>query len=237
LKTTWGRVPLQGVWPLAPSFDTVGPMARDVAGLARGMALLEPGFVPAPPAPPRAGRFRVDADPRIAAAIDQALAMAEWDVVDIDLPLWGDATTAAGLLLVAEAWETDHELVARHPDTVGADVVGRLRLGASVDAGARDSARLVRERWCAQLAGVFEMVDVIVTPTLTVFPPPLAGGEELLMARCTLPVNLAGVPAVALPVPSAGPVPASIQLVGPGGSEDLLLGAGRHLEAAVSSGA
>src|SRR5580693_5536769 len=44
LKTTHGRVPLGGVWPLAPSLDTVGPMARDIAGLVTGMALLEPGF-------------------------------------------------------------------------------------------------------------------------------------------------------------------------------------------------
>ena len=44
LKTTWGRIPLDGVWPLAPSFDTVGPMARTVAGLVTGMQLLEPGF-------------------------------------------------------------------------------------------------------------------------------------------------------------------------------------------------
>jgi amidase len=46
LKTTWGRVPLTGVWPLAPSLDTIGPMARDVAGLELGMALLEPGRRP-----------------------------------------------------------------------------------------------------------------------------------------------------------------------------------------------
>ena len=51
LKTTWGRIPLTGVWPLAPSLDTVGPMARDVAGLAAGMALLEPGFTVAARAP------------------------------------------------------------------------------------------------------------------------------------------------------------------------------------------
>jgi amidase len=44
LKTTWGRIPLDDVWPLSPSFDTVGPMARDVAGLVVGMELLEPGF-------------------------------------------------------------------------------------------------------------------------------------------------------------------------------------------------
>ncbi len=52
LKTTHGRISLDGVWPLAPSLDTVGPMARDVAGVAAGMALLEPGFAldPAPAA-------------------------------------------------------------------------------------------------------------------------------------------------------------------------------------------
>src|SRR5579885_2835139 len=44
LKTTHGRVSLDGVWPLAPSFDTIGPMARDVAGVIAGMRLLEPGF-------------------------------------------------------------------------------------------------------------------------------------------------------------------------------------------------
>src|ERR1700722_2908676 len=46
LKTTHGRISTAGVWPLAPSLDTVGPMARDVAGVIAGMRLLEPGFVP-----------------------------------------------------------------------------------------------------------------------------------------------------------------------------------------------
>src|SRR5580704_2124212 len=47
LKTTAGRIPVAGVRPLAPSLDTVGPMAADVAGLVLGMQLLEPGFTPA----------------------------------------------------------------------------------------------------------------------------------------------------------------------------------------------
>src|ERR1044071_2420837 len=47
LKTTYGRVPLAGVWPLAPSLDTIGPMAATVDGLITGMRLLEPGVTPA----------------------------------------------------------------------------------------------------------------------------------------------------------------------------------------------
>ena len=235
LKTTWGRVPLGGVWPLSPSYDTVGPMARDVAGLVLGMELLEPGFAVGPPMPVRVGRLRVEAHPLIDAAIDDALARAEWEVTEIALPRWHDATAAAGLLLVTEAWETNRELVARRPGEVGADVVGRLRLGGSIDARGIESARAVAQEWGGCLEEIFSRVEFIATPTLTVFPPPLDGGEELLMARCTLPVNLAGVPALALPVPTAGALPASLQLIGPLHSEERLLAAGRILESAIST--
>ena len=49
----------------------------------------------------------------------------------------------------------------------------------------------------------------------------------------TSPVNLAGVPALALPVPTGGPLPASIQLIGPDGAEERLLAAGAVLEQAM----
>ena len=45
------------------------------------------------------------------------------------------------------------------------------------------------------------------------------------------PGGPAGVPALSLPVPSAGPLPASLQLIGPAGSEERLLSAGALLEA------
>ena len=64
----------------------------------------------------------------------------------------------------------------------------------------------------------------------------LDDANDLLVARCTLPVNLAGVPALSLPVPTTGPLPASVQLIGPAGSEERLLAAGVWLEGAVRSG-
>jgi amidase len=234
LKTTYGRVSLEGVWPLAPGFDTVGPMARDVKGLEVGMALLEPGFTVDDPAPLRVGRFRPDADPLVDAAVDAALAATEWEVVDVALPEWPEATGAAGVLLVAEAWDSDGALVEEAENHIGADVVARLRLGRDVGADAVAAALAVQRRWTDRLEELFARVDLLATPTLTVFPPPLGHGEELLMARCTLPVNLAGVPALALPVASAGGLPASLQLVGPHHSEGRLLAAGRVVEEATS---
>ena len=45
-KPTWGLVPAEGCFPLAPSYDHVGPMARDVEGCERMLQALAPGFEP-----------------------------------------------------------------------------------------------------------------------------------------------------------------------------------------------
>src|SRR5437899_4229857 len=84
LKTTHGRVSLEGVWPLAPSFDTVGPMAAAVAGLVIGMQLLEPGFAPSRAPARTVGRLRTSAHPALEAAVDAALRGAELEVVALD---------------------------------------------------------------------------------------------------------------------------------------------------------
>jgi amidase len=210
-------------------------MARDVGGLVVGMQLLEPGFSVAPQRSVRVGRLLVDAHPAIDAALDRALRASEWELSDLELPEWDAISASAGLLLVREAWESDAGVATRHPDKVGQDVLGRLRIGAAVDGGTIETARATVQAWRDRVEAVFSAVDVIATPTLTVFPPRLGQGEELLVARCTIPVNAAGVPAVVLPVPADAPVPASIQLIGPSGSEERLLAAALQLEAAIAT--
>jgi amidase len=235
LKTTWGRIPLDGVWPLAPSFDTVGPMARDVAGLALGMQLLEPGFAVAPASGVTIGRLRPPCDPLIDAAVDAALAATEWSRVDLALPEWDRATAEAGLLLVVEAWATNRDLVLRDPGGISDGVRERLQMGQTFSEATVAAAREGQRKWIDLLNQRFTRFDFLVTPTLAIFPPALEDANDLLVARCTLPVNLAGVPALSLPVPTGGPLPASVQLIGPAGSEERLLAAGATLEAAVRS--
>lgn len=238
LKTTWGRIPLEGVWPLSPSFDTIGPMARDVGGLVTGMQLLEPGFVPAEVGAGedlRFARLPVDADPAITAALDRALADVGWQYRALAVPGWDEALAQAGLLLVVEAWHTDRALAAEDPEGIGPDVRSRLEMGASFDDASVRAAWETQREWKATLERVFTEVDFLVSPTLTIFPPPLEDGDDLLVARCTLPVNLAGVPALSLPVPTGGAFPASLQLIGPAMSEERLLAAGALLEGAIDS--
>ncbi|HEX9529534.1 MAG TPA: amidase, partial [Acidimicrobiales bacterium] len=221
LKTTWGRVPLDGVWPLAPALDTVGPLARTVAEAATGLSLLDPGF--GGPSRPAAavGRLRVPGvDPEIDAAIDGALAASELEVHDIELPGW-DATTAPFLvLLLFGAWRADGHLIGS--PGVSPDIAARVLAGRDITDDQVATAGLERAAWCRELATLFARAEVIALPTLDRFPPEVADAADAHLNRLTSPWNLSGSPAISLPVPARGPLPASLQLAGPDLSEDVL---------------
>jgi amidase len=251
LKTTWGRIPVAGVRPLAPSLDTVGPMAADVAGLIAGMQLLEPGFtVSSPPGPLlearplRVGRLRVSAAPEVDDAVTAALRATSWEVTDLDPGEWLTATRWTGTLLVAEAYQSCHDIFERHGERLSADVARRLDAGRQVTPEALTAAAAARARWRGELTVLFQRFDLLACPVLSILPPALDRADQLLEARHTLPVNLAGVPALALPVPARGPgagrhsglaLPASLQLVSEWGSEERLLAAGAAAEAAIAA--
>ena len=240
LKTTWGRISLDGVHPLAPSLDSVGPMARDVNGLIAGMALLEPGFAVAAEAPRVVGRLAIDADPVVNSAIDRALGAAGFSVQPVTIPELGEVIAASMALLDAQAWATNAELVATAPDRIGRDVLDRLRHASTITDARLSAARAVISQWRATLDRLWSRVELLAAPTLLGFPPLTDDAGAIVAIRgLTSPVNAAGLPSLALPVPAdgpraaGGPLPASIQLIGPAGSEDRLLAAGAVLEQAV----
>jgi len=235
LKTTWGRVPTEGVWPLAPSLDVVGPMARDVAGVVEGMTLLEPGFTAAGEPASVVGRVRLPGvDPVVDAAVDRLLAAAEVDVVEITLPGWEAATEAGWAVMFHEVWEVDRALYERGADRLGHDVRERLEQGRGVSRAVYEAGLAHRAAWRAELAAAFARAPVLAWPTLGFLAPRL--DDPVPDTRSTnLAVNLAGHPALALPAPTGGPLPASLQLAGPDGSEALLCATGLRLEAAASS--
>jgi amidase len=238
LKTTWGRIPLAGVWPLASGLDSVGPMARDVAGVAAGMALLEPGFSVAGTSPQTVGVLALDADPLVTAAIDDALRTAEFDLVPVTIPDLDQVIVASLAVLNAQAWQANKDLFAAAADQIGDDVRDRLNQASTITPAQVTEAEAVIARWRETLDGLWHRVDALAAPTLLGFPPLLDEVHILWKLRAlTSPVNAAGVPALALPVPvpgrNAGPIPANVQLIGPRDSEERLLAAGARLEQAV----
>ncbi len=237
LKTTRGRIPLDGVRPLAPSLDTVGPMGATVAAVVAGMTLLEPAFAPA--TRDRAdgrvdliGRVRLPAETRINDAIDAALRAAGLEMVDVELPGWDAAHQAAMTILAAEAWQVHAELWRRHGDELSPDVGTRLARSAAITDADLAAAWQQGRRWDAELAGVLAGVDALALPTLAAAPPTLEQADRMTEIRYAAPFNLAGVPALALPVASATGLPASLQLVASAHSEAVLLAIAATVEAA-----
>ena len=147
LRPTWGRIPLDGVWPLAPTLDTVGPMGRTVADVIAGLRLLDPtadleGARPAT----SVGRFRLPGtNPTIDDAVDRALAAAGLPVTEIDLPGWDAAHDAGSTVLFGEALVSNHDLWPSRRDLLGADVVERFTRAESIGPGELGEARARRE--------------------------------------------------------------------------------------------
>jgi amidase len=233
LKTTWGAVSLKGVWPLAPSLDTIGPLARDVAGVIAAMALLKPSFQPTSTPATTVGRLSFpDVDPHIDQAVDRALAAAGFSVEPIVLDGWDAVRTPFLDLLLHEAWESDLHLA--ESDGVSQLIRDRLHQGRDITADRVALARARQEVWQTELKAVFDRVQVLALPTLDAPPPLVVEADAARLNRFTTPFNFSGTPAISLPVPSRRlPVPASLQLAGPAGSEALLCASALAVESAV----
>ena len=146
LKTTWGRLPVEGVYPLAPSMDTVGLLGAEVAAAELGMRLIEPGFA-AGPGELRMARVRPqtepEVDPAVEAAIDAALraaGIATTEVAGLD---FGAAIAAGTLLIDAEAYQASKPLML-DPARLSPHSRRILREAAAVSAGQVAAANRTR---------------------------------------------------------------------------------------------
>ncbi|MFC6878168.1 MULTISPECIES: amidase [Actinomadura] len=234
LKTTYGRVPLDGVYPLAPTLDTVGPMGRDVAAVVLGMGLIEPGFTPEPYDPGMTiGRLRVaNVDPSVDAAVDAALRRLA-PFTDETCEHYQDAALANGVYVGQEAYAQNRHLLG-DPSKISERMHRRLHVLHEAAAGRRNWADDVRMTLRAELDDLLARHGVLALPVLAgVAPEPPPGDDDLLLTMLTGPINVAGLPALAVPIPLPGShLPAAVQLVGPAGSEERLCGIAAALESA-----
>ncbi len=184
LKTTYGLIPIEGVYPVESHLDTVGPMGKDIDHTVQGMDLLQDGFAAkyaaAKAAKPNARSIRVGrlklkgTDPKIDRAIDDALARTGFQIVELDNGVSEkfeqakkDGTTVAA----AGAWISDGRFEFA-PD-VGARTKSVIQVGQINFATGYRSALARRSAWQGTLRNVFEKVDLIALPTLQKAPPGL----------------------------------------------------------------
>jgi amidase len=236
LKTTWGRVPMEGVYPLAPSLDTVGPLGADVAAVELGMRLIEPGFTAAVGEPDveAVGRIRPQADPAVDAAVDAALAAAGVRTQDVDGLDFAAAADATNVLIGAEAYRVNAYLMP-HLDRLSRHNRLNMTESAVITAEQVAAAERIRQAVRDWFTATLARHPFLALPTLTAAPP-LLGERGMSLTVLTMPANLAGLPALALPVP-VGPdfFPASLQLIAPPNGEERLLALARRIETALAT--
>jgi amidase len=225
LKTTWGRISLGGVWPLSPTLDTIGPLARDLDGVVAGMRLLEPGFDPSSTsAATVVGRVRgmagVDVDPAMDADVDRFLAEAGFEVVEIELPGLAATGEPFAVVILTEAWTSDRHLMERAPERIGDDIRNRLQVASGFSQDLVPGALEKVAAWKAEVRSVFDRVELLAMPTLVEDPPPV--GADGVPNPHVFPWNLAGVPALSMPIGERRPIPTSLQLIAPWGGEEVL---------------
>jgi len=237
-KPTHGLVSLEGCFPLAPSFDHAGPMARNVATCERMMAVPAEGFAPAGPvdlAELTIGlAWTEHADPLVRERVEAAAA-AFPGARALDLPLPGVVYPAFS----REAAEVHGELFRAHRDLYGENVATKLERAFALSDAEVAAAWAERDRYREQIAALTEDVDLVVCPTLEMVAPPAGVGDLALRERVillTFPWSVVGAPVLALPCgPAELGLPASLQLVGRPGDDALVLAAGALLERAIAS--
>lgn len=250
-KPAHGRLSLEGVVPLCPRFDTVGPLCRTVEDAALLVAALEGGRAPDLAGATLAGtRFLVLENvafdgireaPR--AGFESAVERLAAAGARIDrgaVPGLEDAMALSGVLYATEGYGIWKEAIEAEPDVMFAEVRERFRGGRDVLGSDYVAAWVTleagRKRWAAETAAY----DAVILPTCPILPPNLERlasdsdffvTENLLTLRNTRVGNLLGLAGLTLPtgVPSCG-----IMFLGAPGTDDRLLRVGRAAEAALS---
>jgi aspartyl-tRNA(Asn)/glutamyl-tRNA(Gln) amidotransferase subunit A len=232
-------LPLEDVWPLAPEFDTLGVMTRNVGVLERVAAALLNTTCDHAPGSLRLGidRHRLTAcDPLVIAAINHMLrrvADAGIEIVSIVLPDREAVARAHGVIVLGNAREIYAQTWQRSPHLFPDPARRALTAAAKLTTADVRTARGQIASARKDLLAACQSVDAIVTPTLPVLPPRcdahrvmLAGRDVpivLAMIAETCLANVAGVPALSMPCPNPQGAFVSLQLLAPHGHDSRLI--------------
>jgi aspartyl-tRNA(Asn)/glutamyl-tRNA(Gln) amidotransferase subunit A len=236
-KPTYGLVPADGCFPLAPSYDHVGPMASTVAGCNELMQALVPGFEPAvleSLAELQVGvAWLGEADPLVGERVREASANFP-RIRPVEFPF---PDPAENKLFMREVADVHRGLYPEYADDYGEGIRWKLELCSEVSDGEVATAERLRAEYRDRADEVFGPLDLLVTPTMAGVPPPADADERELRGRgirFTYPFDCLGWPALALPCGLAEDgLPASVQLVGRPGDDARVLAAGTLLASLV----
>lgn len=244
LRPTWGSISNAGVFPVSEAFDTVGPMARSVADVARLFDVLRTGPVSSPRPGRRIGVPSVfvtdDVDVTVGDVVEEAARLLEalgYEVVPVDVPGAAHAQDIVYTLLYSDLAALHRDRVHSSPELFHPDTLARVSLGLSISESERRAALAGKTEFRRGLAALFTNVDAVLTPTMPVDVPPIAGGDDVIarsrrLGQFSYPWSLHDGPTLSLPVgfhPRSG-MPIGAQLTAAADHEPLLFAIGENFQ-------
>jgi aspartyl-tRNA(Asn)/glutamyl-tRNA(Gln) amidotransferase subunit A len=232
-KPSFGLVSLDGVFPLAPSFDHAGPMAGSVGACEELLQVLADGFEPTALGSLdelEVGVAWLDwADPLVESRVREATEFFPRRRV-IDFPL----AERIGPVFMREVADVHRDLFAEFADSYGDNVRTKIERCLALTDREYEAGLRARNELAERAEEALDGLDLVLTPTLGFVAPKLPVDDLDIRAdtiRLTIPFNSLGWPALALPYGSAEDgLPASLQIAGRPGSDALVLAAGRLVE-------
>jgi aspartyl-tRNA(Asn)/glutamyl-tRNA(Gln) amidotransferase subunit A len=256
-KPTVSRVSREGVYPLSTSFDSIGPIAADVASCVRIDRVLSGETTRAEPRQDLEGvRLAVpgkllsaDTDSPVRAAVGRALtSLSKAGVVLEELPLPEIVevpTVGAGVVIVgAEAYAWHRRNIAVHGSLYDPRVRVRLERGAAYSAWEYLDALRCRTAAIEAAGRALQGFDGWLMPTVPTIAPRIAEltAEEVYVEtnkrvlRNSSIVNFLGGCAVSLPCHAPGEPPVGLTFAALGGSDLRVLAIAAALERALDRG-
>ncbi len=241
IRPTHGVVSSDGVVPLAPSYDTVGWMARDASMLARiGNVLLPARQADAVPAPSRlliADDAWALANPDVRHALDAKLpsVLARFDSVAHQVLATDGLLQWQQIFRVIqgrEVWNTHGDWIKSRSPNFGPGVRERFQWASTISAEAADAAAIERRRIAGELDEILNDT-ILCIPTVS-FVAPLKGSpsaeEDRTRALCLLAIaSLAGLPQVAIPIATVNGCAVGLSLIGSRNTDRALLASAAQL--------
>jgi len=226
------RIPTDGAFPLSPTLDSIGPIAKTVADCARADAIMageEPWVLQ--PASLGGLRFGIpqglpleELDQETAGQFEAAIGRLDAldvQLVDVEFPIFDDMARVNSIATIAtaEAYQIHREHLASHGSEFDPLVRARIEMGRAVSN--EDYAKMIRDRGelVRSMDAMLSDLDVLILPTTPIVAPTFTeistpdGFQRAnrLLLRNTAIANFFDLCAISIPI-GGGPMPVGLML-------------------------
>ena len=245
-KPSYNSLPLEGVTPLAPTFDHVGLLAKDVETTQRVFAALMDNNSHEDPIEISGLRVGIisshfdlpQLNAEVAASVQDAinaLKNSGASIIEVDDSAFKDLEKTFEDALLYEAWQVHGKKVSTDPSHYGPETLRLMLAGKEISLAAYESAIKARLELLPRALKVYDKIDVLLTPAAPyVAPattPPIDTPDGAVEGAYTGIFNITGDPAIVIPSgkDSKG-LPIGIQLATALGSDMRLLAIAQAVE-------